>query len=95
MTVLSNAHLTRFVAILFSRSHDPLATAFPRMRSSAPSWKHKMDSKEGRNSEKFVTIESGCEYKALKECLDRNKGRKEKCEKEWAEFQNLCARNKR
>ena len=41
------------------------------------------------------TIEAACEYKALKDCLDRNQGRKEKCEKEWQEFQNLCATNKR
>ena len=43
---------------------------------------------------KFVTIKS-CEYKALKECLDRNGGKKEKCEKEWREFENLCANNRK
>lgn len=49
---------------------------------------------KGTDSEGFVTIKA-CEYKALKECLDRNQGRKEKCEKEWLEFQNLCEQNKR
>jgi len=43
----------------------------------------------------FVKVETACEYKPLKDCLDRNQGKKEKCEKEWQEFQNLCARNKR
>ena len=38
---------------------------------------------------------SPCEYKALKECLDRNQGKREKCEREWQEFQNACANNKR
>ena len=46
------------------------------------------------NEEKFVTLKS-CEYKALKECLDRNGGKKEKCEKEWREFENLCANNRK
>ena len=40
-------------------------------------------------------IKAACEYKALKECLDRNGGKKEKCEKEWEEFQTLCAGNKK
>lgn len=43
----------------------------------------------------FVTVKAACEYKALKECLDRNQGKREKCEKEWQEFQNLCERNKK
>ena len=52
-----------------------------------------MDSgKEG--DDKFTTIKS-CEYKALKDCLDRNGGKKEKCEKEWREFENLCAKNRK
>ena len=38
---------------------------------------------------------SPCEYRALKECLDKNQGNREKCEKEWQEFQNACAHNKR
>ena len=40
-------------------------------------------------------ISSPCEYKALKECLDRNQGKREKCEREWQEFQNACTNNKR
>lgn len=36
-----------------------------------------------------------CEYRALKECLDKNNGKREKCEKEWQEFQNACANNKK
>jgi uncharacterized protein YgiB involved in biofilm formation len=44
--------------------------------------------------DKFTTIKS-CEYKALKDCLDRNGGKKEKCEKEWREFENLCAKNRK
>ena len=52
-----------------------------------------MDSgKEGDDG--FATIKS-CEYKALKDCLDRNGGKKEKCEKEWREFENLCAKNRK
>ena len=38
---------------------------------------------------------SPCEYKALKECLERNQGKKEKCEREWFQFQNACTNNKR
>ena len=38
---------------------------------------------------------SPCEYKALKECLERNQGKKEKCEREWQEFQNACSNNRR
>ena len=48
----------------------------------------------GKEDETFTTIKS-CEYKALKDCLDRNGGKKEKCEKEWREFENLCAKNKK
>lgn len=51
-----------------------------------------MDASE--KSEVYVQIKS-CEYQALKDCLERNKGKKEKCEKEWNEFQNLCANNKK
>ena len=46
-----------------------------------------------REEEKFVTVKS-CEHQALKECLERNGGKKEKCEKEWQEFQNLCSKNR-
>lgn len=53
-----------------------------------------MEVGDGKREEGFVTIKS-CEYKALKECLDRNKGKKDKCEKEWQEFENLCARNRK
>ena len=48
----------------------------------------------GKEDVKFTTIKS-CEYKALKDCLDRNGGKKEKCEKEWREFENLCAKNRK
>ena len=50
---------------------------------------------EDAESDGFVTVKAACEYKALKECLDRNQGKREKCEKEWQEFQNLCERNKK
>ena len=62
-----------------------------RMRSSYS--RMGMETSTG-NKEKFVTLKS-CEYKALKECLDRNGGKKEKCEKEWREFENLCANNRK
>lgn len=62
-----------------------------RMRSSYS--RMGMETSTG-NEEKFVTLKS-CEYKALKECLDRNGGKKEKCEKEWREFENLCANNRK
>lgn len=54
-----------------------------------------METEQPSSAEEYITIEAACEYKALKDCLDRNQGRKEKCEKEWQEFQNLCATNKR
>lgn len=54
-----------------------------------------METEQPSSAEEYITIEAACEYKALKDCLDRNQGRKEKCEKEWQEFQNLCAANKR
>ena len=45
-------------------------------------------------------MESGsatpCDYKPLKECLERNGGKKEYCEKEWKDFQSYCSKaNKR
>lgn len=54
-----------------------------------------METEQPSSAEEYITIEAACEYKALKDCLDRNQGRKKKCEKEWQEFQNLCAANKR
>lgn len=53
-----------------------------------------MDSGKAQEDDNFSTIKS-CEYKALKDCLDRNGGKKEKCEKEWREFENLCAKNRK
>lgn len=74
------SYLAHFVAIFF-RAHMILANIFTH----------------AQNCTLVVqpTMETACEYKALKDCLDRNQGRKEKCEKEWQEFQNLCATNKR
>lgn len=40
-------------------------------------------------------LETACEYKALEACLRENNWNKEKCEKEWLEFENLCSKNKR
>lgn len=45
--------------------------------------------------EATVKIQTACEYQALKVCLEKNNWKKEKCEKEWQEFQSLCATNKR
>ncbi len=45
-------------------------------------------------NDKLTTVKS-CEHQALKECLDRNQGNKDKCVKEWQEFQNLCSNNKK
>lgn len=42
-----------------------------------------------------VKIEAGCEYRALKECLEKNNWKKDKCEKEWLEFQTLCDTNRK
>ena len=42
-----------------------------------------------------VKIQSACEYRALKECLEKNNWKKDKCEKEWQEFKTLCSNNKR
>ena len=67
----------------------------PSMRSSA-SRMAAMESGPGDSKDEgeFVSRKS-CEYKALKQCLDRNGGKKEKCEKEWLEFQQLCTTNKK
>ena len=46
------------------------------------------------SSEEYTSVKS-CEYQALKDCLDRNQGRREKCEREWREFQTLCVNNKK
>lgn len=81
----SNLFLTQFCHISKSRSHDQLMS----MRTNPPTCFIRMESEES-----FTTVKS-CEYKALKECLDKNQGRKEKCEKEWIEFQTLCANNKK
>lgn len=48
----------------------------------------------GQDEGEFVTIKS-CEYKALKECLERNGGKKERCEKEWRDFEQLCSKNRK
>ena len=40
-------------------------------------------------------IRTPCEYRALQECLERNQGSRDKCQREWREFQNACANNKR
>lgn len=45
--------------------------------------------------EKIEKIETACEYKSLKTCLEKNNWKKEKCEKEWMEFETLCSKNKR
>ena len=50
---------------------------------------------KGVPSTDIVKIQSACEYQALKECLIKNNWKKEHCEKEWKEFQNLCQNNKR
>lgn len=42
----------------------------------------------------ITKIQAACEYKALKQCLERNEWKKEKCEKEWQEFENLCSKNR-
>ena len=39
--------------------------------------------------------EATCQYQALKACLEKNNWKKEKCEKEWEEFQTLCATNRK
>ena len=42
-----------------------------------------------------TTQTAPCEYRALKECLERNEGKREKCDKEWQEFQNSCSNNRK
>ena len=39
-------------------------------------------------------IQSACEYQALKKCLENNNWKKNKCQKEWLEFENLCSKNR-
>jgi hypothetical protein len=51
-----------------------------------------MDSSDKGNKRE---IRSACEYQALKSCLEKNNWKKEKCEKEWVEFENLCSTNRR
>ena len=91
---LSNSgHLTHFIAI-FEGAHM-ITGVFPSMRNIAS--RMAMESGVSGDQDKaegFVNIKS-CEYKALKECLDRNGGKKEKCEKEWRNFQQLCSNNKK
>lgn len=46
------------------------------------------------SASRITKIQAACEYQALKNCLEKNNWRKEKCEKEWVEFENLCSKNK-
>ena len=85
------SYLAHFVAIFF-RAHMILANIFTHAQNCTLVVQSTMETEQ---PEGYITIEAACEYKALKDCLDRNQGRKEKCEKEWQEFQNLCATNKR
>lgn len=85
------SYLAHFVAIFF-RAHMILANIFTHAQNCTLVVQSAMETEQ---PEGYITIEAACEYKALKDCLDRNQGRKEKCEKEWQEFQNLCATNKR
>ena len=48
-----------------------------------------------QESSQITKIKTACEYQALKTCLENNNWRKEKCEKEWQEFENLCSRNRK
>lgn len=88
-TLSNPSHLKSSFAI-FEVAHMINTVICLRMRSADGA--HVMES-ESSNDNKFVTVKS-CEYKALKECLDRNRGKKEKCEKEWREFENLCTKNR-
>ena len=86
---VSNPHCRRFKVDRrspYSSSCDAVPPFF------AHAQQHSMAEKEDASDLESV---SPCEYKALKECLDRNQGKKEKCEKEWQEFQNACTNNKR
>ena len=85
------SYLAHFVAIFF-RAHMIHANIFTHAQNCTLVVQPKMETEQ---LEGYITIEAACEYKALKDCLDRNQGRKEKCEKEWQEFQNLCTTNKR
>lgn len=44
---------------------------------------------------KSETLPSLCDYQPLKDCLERNKGDRAKCMKEWEEFQRSCSERKR
>ena len=53
-----------------------------------------VNTSETAASSRITKIQTACEYQALKDCLEKNNWRKEKCEKEWLEFENLCSKNK-
>ena len=90
---LSNSgHLTHFIAI-FEGAHM-ITGVFLSMRNRVSRMAMESGVVSGDQDKEFVTIKS-CEYKALKECLDRNRGKKEKCDKEWRDFEQLCSKNRK
>ena len=59
-------------------------------------WKTKMaDRSDRRVMTETQRIPSLCHHQALKDCLERNKGDRTKCMKEWEEFQRSCGEHKR
>ena len=72
----------------FSRSCDPF-TILTHAHYILTTWNFLMESLG------TVKVENVCEYKALKECLEKNNWKKDKCEKEWTDFQTLCKTNRR
>ncbi|KAI9202304.1 uncharacterized protein BJ171DRAFT_182893 [Polychytrium aggregatum] len=43
------------------------------------------------NAEKETTPVQVCDYKPLRECLDKHQGDRSKCLKEWEEFKTACS----
>lgn len=96
-------HSQQEVAIFISRSCDPPHPGSDLRMFSAHAHSNidlcQMASSEtaepiAKGSGEITKIQTACEYQALKDCLEKNNWRKEKCEKEWREFENLCSRNR-
>ena len=83
-------HLACWVAIFLSPAH---MIQFPIVAFAHAQVSAHVASMDSEKTD-FVKVKS-CEYAALKECLDRNHGKRERCEKEWQDFQNLCSANKK
>ena len=55
-----------------------------------------LNMEDTETSNPLMPRSTSCDYQALKDCLEKNRGDRSKCVKEWEEFQRSCAeKNKR